>query len=516
MNEAATRPREHVLLPYQARWFALNRDGGEDHGRYRWIEKSRQTGVTWTEAARQVRVASSPNGRDCTYVSTSHVLAREYIDTVAMWARAFNRAAGAAGVVLLRDGADDILAHQVRFASGFTVTGISSNPAALRGRRGDVCVDEAAHHMRLEDLVTAAFACTTWGGRISLISTHAGTRNRFNTLGNEIKAGTARGKAMRVDIFQALRDGLFRRICKVSRRPWTAEAEAQFLADCLASPGAEEEFKVNPSEAGSVFYRGGLIEVCSRKGIPCAHLQRPPEWTLKDVATRTADTRAWCDQQLRPLVKGLKRDRMHYAGQDFARKRHLSAIWVLERAHDYTLSTPFWLELRNVPDEEQEIIAEYLLRGAHVGDGQPEVGLARAQLGGYAVDTTEGGGRVLADRLATRWGKREENEAGLIVSVNLNAPWYEREHHRLRQLLEERDLSIPADEGVTADLQSWRVSEKGGLELGPETKSLRDGLPRHGDTSIALLLAQSLAPDVAQPAKYQSLKRPSSRRGRLL
>jgi phage FluMu gp28-like protein len=93
----------------------------------------------------------------------------------------------------------------------------------------------------------------------------------------------------------------------------------------------------------------------------------------------------------------------------------------------------------------------------------------------------------------------------------LSGGWYEREHHRLRQRLEERDLTVPRDEDVGDDLRSWRVSESGKLELGPETKSKRDGLPRHGDTSVALLLAQSLAPDVPQAPKYRDLRRASPR-----
>lgn len=509
------QPREGVLLPYQREWYALGHDRAPDMGRYRWLEKSRQTGMTWTEALRQVMIASRSSGRDCAYVSTSHVLAREFIDVAAMWARAVNAQASAQGVVLLRDGADDILAHQIRFASGWSITGISSNAAALRGRHGEVCIDEAAHHMRLEEIVTAAFACTQWGGRITLLSTHNGVRNRFNTLGAEIKAGTSRGLTMRVDIHRALAEGLYRRICKISRRPWTPELEAQFLADCLASPGSAEEFEVNPSEAGATFYRRDLLETCAKPGAACLYLQRPQDWITCDPDARAAETRRWCDVQLRPVLKGLDRRKLHYLGQDFARKRHLSAIWILEQGDDMTLSTPFWVELRNVPDDEQEIVAEYLLRGSHVGDGQPEVGITKCRLGGFAIDATEGGGRNLAERLGGRWGRREDGPAGLIVAVSLNAGWYEREHHRLRRRFEERDLSIPRNEDVLDDLQSWRVAESGGFTLGPETKSKRDGLPRHGDTGVALLLAQSLAPDMVQAAKYRDVRRGGSRGARL-
>lgn len=498
---------DFALLPYQARWYAAGRHGD---ARWRWLEKSRQTGMTFTEGSRCAGLASlerSAGGKNCTYVSTSLVLAREFIGTVATWARGMQIAVTDAGLTVVRDGRDDILAHEVRFASGLTVRAASSNPAAMRGLRGEVVIDETGHHQHLDELLKAAFAVTTWGGRITCLSTHNGINNPFNKLGQDIKSGRKRGAWMRIDIHEALREGLYRRICKVERRPWSAEGEQQFLADCLASPGSAEEFEVNPSEGGAIFYRRDLLEACARDRTVCLYLQRPQEWITRDAEARAAETRAWCRQQLRPLLMGLDRKKLHVAGQDFARKRHLSAIWVLEQSPDMTLATAFWIELRNVPDEEQEIIAEYLMRGAHKGDGTPEVGITSCGCRGFAIDASEGGGRNLAERLGGRWGRREDNAAGLIVSVTLSSDWYERQHHRLRQRLEERDLSIPRNEDVLDDLQSWRVGKYGKLELGPETKSHRDGLPRHGDTSVALLLAQSLAPDVPQAPKYRTMRK---------
>ena len=129
------------------------------------------------------------------------------------------------------------------------------------------------------------------------------------------------------------------------------------------------------------------------------------------------------------------------------------------------------------------------------------------RLMGYAVDRTEGGGRNLGERLGDLYGRRKENEAGLIVEVVLSAGWYEGEHHRLRRRLEERDLSIPRDEDVIGDLQSWLVTERGHIELGPKTTSRRDKLQRHGDVGVALLLAQSLAAELPQAAKHREMQR---------
>ncbi len=495
--------RGKLLLPYQARWYAL---GAGSTAPWRWLEKARRTGMTWTEAVRQAMIASrsrAAGGRDCIYVSTSHVLARKYIQTVATWARALDMAVESAGVVMLANGRDDILAHQVRMESGYTVTGVTSNPAAMRGEGGEVCIDETAHHMRLPDLLEAAFALQRWGGSITCLSTHNGLHNPFKKLGDEIRAGTKRGATMRVDIHDALRDGLYRRVCKMNRRPWTEEGEAEYLADALASPGADQEFLVQPADAGATFYRSEMLEACAH---PAAylHLQRPPSWTTSAVDARTAQTRAWCTMHLRPLLRGLVRSKKHYIGQDCARRVDLSAIYVLAQESDLSLTTPFWIELRNVPYEEQAIIADYLLRGKHRDEDVPECKVPKVV--GYAIDVTEGGGANLAEGLGNRWGRRKENEAGLIVEITLSAPWYEREHHRLRARLEERDLQIPRDEDVLEDLQSWQQDERGRIALGPKTKSRRDGLQRHGDVGVALLLAQSIAPDVPQVSKFREIR----------
>lgn len=491
-------PRGRLLLPYQQRWYAL---GCTDPRPWRWLEKARRTGMTWSEAARHALIAASDRahgGRDCIYVSTSHLLARDYISSVAMWASMLHGAAvQSLGATLLRDGADDILAHQVRFESGFTVTGVSSNPAAMRGKGGETCIDETAHHVRLPALLEAAFALQQWGGSITCISTHNGKSNPFNKLGNEIKAGVQRGHHMRVDFETAVAQGLYRRVCKVNRRPWTAEGEARYVADALASPGAEQEFKAIAGEAGAAFYRYDLLTACARPAV-ILHLQRTKEWPLKSPADREADTRAWCAQHLRPAIKMLAGDKVHYIGKDFARRVDLSAIAVLEQDHDFSLGTPLVLELRNVPDDEQEIVSEYLLRGEG-GHGVP-------RCAGFAIDTTEGGGRNEAERLGARWGNRDLAPHGLIVPVRLSAGWYDKEHHRMRGRLEERDMWVPRDEDVLDDLQSWRISDNNALELGPKTTSSRDRLLRHGDVGVAILLAQSLAPDVAQAPKYRELQ----------
>ncbi|MEZ8102137.1 hypothetical protein [Vibrio bivalvicida] len=78
-----------VLLPYQKRWVA-------DESPLKIAEKSRRTGITWAEASDAALTAStsrSEGGTNHFYVGSNKEMAREFIDAVAMWAKAFNYAA---------------------------------------------------------------------------------------------------------------------------------------------------------------------------------------------------------------------------------------------------------------------------------------------------------------------------------------------------------------------------------------------------------------------------------------
>lgn len=78
-----------VLLPYQQRWIA-------DESPLKLAEKSRRTGITWAEAADATLTAAAAKeagGRNHFYVGSNKEMAREFIDAVAMWAKAFDKVA---------------------------------------------------------------------------------------------------------------------------------------------------------------------------------------------------------------------------------------------------------------------------------------------------------------------------------------------------------------------------------------------------------------------------------------
>jgi Mu-like prophage FluMu protein gp28 len=194
---------DEVLLGYQKRWIA-------DDSPLKIAEKSRRTGLTWAEAADAclcAGTARSEGGTNHFYVGSNKEMAREFIEAVAMWAKAFDRAAGEVQEEVLEDDDKDILTFVVYFASGFKVQALSSNPSNLRGMQGNVTIDEAAFHDRLAEVLKAALALTMWGAKVRLISTHNGVENLFNQLINDSRAGRKRYSVHTITLDDACAEG---------------------------------------------------------------------------------------------------------------------------------------------------------------------------------------------------------------------------------------------------------------------------------------------------------------------
>jgi len=459
-----------ALLDYQARWY-------HDPAKLLVGEKARQIGLTWTTAARKVMRAArarSAGGVSCFYVSTSHLLGREFIDDCTDWLGFLGAAATHVGSTMLRDGPKDILTHEIRFASGNVIRAITSNPAAFRGLTGAVTIDEAAFHPRLGDLLKAAFAVRTWGGELAVVSTHNGRENPFAHLVDEVRTGKRKGSVHRVTIHEAVRGGVFRRMCERAGVAWTPEGEADFVAECLASWGAAEEYLVIPASGDAVYLRRSLLEAAARH-FAVIRLALPEEHLFLPEADRLADRRGWFDAQVRPEIDAIQRGRVVAIGADVARSGDLSTFTVLAEDHALTKRAVVSIELRGVPFAEQWEILRLL------GEALQRPGAA-LKWAGLAIDGT-GLGAHLAEQALVAWG-----EASVEI-VKITGAWYDAAMPRLREALEERFLEIPADADVRDDLLQL-VMTPAGVRLGDHRrKDSRDGKPRHGDAAIALALA---------------------------
>ena len=226
-----------VLLPYQQAWIA-------DEAQLKVWEKSRRVGATWAEAADAVLRAAEVGGSNYFYISAAQDMAREFIEAVAMWAKAFSFAASAIGEGIWEDGVDPeagrrfIKTFEVSFPNGRRVLALSSRPTNLRGKQGNIGIDEAAFAPELAGLLKAAMAMLLWGNRVRIWSTHDGTENPFNALIQEIRAGK-RGSATvhRITFDDAVAQGLYRRVCLRKGVAWTQESQDKWVAEARAMYG---------------------------------------------------------------------------------------------------------------------------------------------------------------------------------------------------------------------------------------------------------------------------------------
>lgn len=186
-------------------------------------------------------------------------MARQYIEDVAYWAKAYNLACSGIECAI-EDEDKDILSYTIRFASGHVVTALSSRPANLRSKKGRIRIDEAAFHNDLEELIKAALAINMWGGKVAIWSTHNGKDNYFNQLIEKCKSKELNYSYHRYDLKAAIADGLYRRICLMSGQKWSIKGEIEWEEQLRKDYGinAREELDCIPFEAkgvGTVFKR---------------------------------------------------------------------------------------------------------------------------------------------------------------------------------------------------------------------------------------------------------------------
>jgi phage FluMu gp28-like protein len=476
-----------VLLGYQRAWV-------EDQAHLKVAEKGRRIGLTWAEAADDVLIASQALGSNVFYISATQDMAREYIDACAMWARAYNVAASEVAEGLFadegKDGAErNIKTYEITLPfSGHRIVALSSRPTNLRGKQGVIVIDEAAFAPDLAGLIKAAMAMLLWGDKVRIISTHDGAENPFAQLIAEVRAGK-RGKATvhHISFARAVADGLYRRVCLRRGLVWTAEAEAQWVAEARAFYGddAAEELDVIPSQSSGAYLSLVLIE---QRMVPWVQGTLPAlvrgKWddafAFLPEATRTYAVLGWLQENVAPVLALLNPARRHTMGEDFARSQNLTSLTFLEEGADLVRRPVLQLELFNCPFSCQEQILFFVL------DRLP-------RFRGGAMDAG-GNGSALAEKTAQRYGTE------LIERVMLTEGFYRDHMPKLKAALEDGTLvGIPRDAQLRDDLRAIKVingvprlkdgdsstsaaARAAAAETGAKMK-------RHGDFAISLFLA---------------------------
>ncbi len=460
------------------------------------VEKSRRIGATWGLAVEAVLMSASARdqgGMDTLYLGTSLDMAREFIDACADWSRALMPAAFDLEEFIFKDQAKaggedrDILAFRIKFAGGFQIIALSSAARSLRGRQGLVIIDEAAFHDELDEVLKAAIALTIWGGKVVVISTHNGFENPYHQLINEIRSGRRPGNVVRVDLDDAIRAGLYKRICAVTGKDWSLEGQDQWRAELVATYGddAEEELYCVPKDGSGSALSRALIEQRMTDQSPVIRWEKPASYAELPDHIREADCRDFCERELAPNLARLNPLLRSHLGEDFGRSGDLTVLWPLQVLPDLTRRTPFTVELRNIPFRQQEQILFYIL------DRLP-------RFSGAQMDA-RGNGQALAEFAMQRYG------ASYIEQVMLSVSWYRENMAQYKAAFEDATITLPRDEDIMSDHRDLiydkgviRLPEKGGRRRGS------DGKQRHGDSAIAGALAYAASLMDIVPMEFTS------------
>ena len=461
--------------------------------------------MTWGLASYCVLRAArhkSDGGMDAMYISYSQEMTREFIDACAMWAKAFAMAALDVEESLFEDTDEDgkthaIAAFRIRFASGFEILALSSAPRSLRGKQGLVVIDEAAFVEHLGELIKAAMAFLMWGGQVVICSTHDGVDNAFNELVEEIRAGRKPYQLMRVDLDDALAQGLFQRICLVRGMAWTPEAEAQWRAELIAfyGSGADEELFCIPSQGEGTWLSGPLIESRMNGTAPVLRFELPADYLQRTDAERRHLIGQIRDD-LEDAFEGLETGLLTGIGMDFARKVDLSVITALGIGPALRREALLVVELRRVPHREQFAILKA------IRDLFP-------RLIGMQIDAG-GSGSWIAEEAAREFG-------ALVEEVLFSEGWYREQMPPLKTAFEDDTILLPPDAEHLNDLRN--VKKVRGVPRVPDQRTGDTNAKRHGDFAISLALAYAATRMAAQEFDYRpapgSATRPRHQRGRL-
>ena len=493
-----------VLLPYQQKLLATT-------AMYQVtvVQKSRRTGYTWAVGADAVltsAAARSAGGMDTMYIGYNLEMTREFIDTCAMWAKAFSQVASEVEETVFEDvdqngESRNIKAFRITFASGYEIMALCSRPRSLRCKQGYVIVDEAAFHDELDALLKAAYAFLIWGGKVLVISTHDGDANPFNVLVEEIKKGRKPYALITLDFDQALKDGLYQRICLVTGKDWLPEGEGQWREEIIAiyGDGADEELFVIPSTGSGAFIPGVMIERQQVDGIPVLRWECDQPFHQLADHLREAEAREYCEREILPLMEHLDPKLMSFFGEDFAMSGDLTVVWPIQIQQNMVRRPPFTLEMRNVPYAQQRQILWYILDR-----------LPRFVAG--AMDAT-GNGAPLAQETATRYGLERINQ------VKINAPWYRDVMLPFKGAFEDRLVELPRDVDVYNDHRAIKmvrgiahvVRESSVAGKGEDAAKSKAKKQRHGDAAIAHLMAWVASKmDVAEYSYTEAIPRRSA------
>lgn len=177
--------------------------------------------------------------------------------------------------------------------------------------------------------------------------------------------------------------------------------------------------------------------------------------------------------QVKRAVEHCRDDELHAAGYDPARKRDPAVLTLLAIEKMLRRRSALTVEMRNVPFDEQKRVARIVF-------GAP-------RMIGAAIDAT-GMGMNLAEDLGREFGLREDEQgAGLVWAITLNAGWYNTHMPPLKAAFEDDMIALARDVEHMGDLRLVKIIR--GVPQVPAEREGQSGNKRHGDFAVGLGLA---------------------------
>lgn len=187
------------LLPYQSRWV-------EDRSTLKLALHARKIGMTSAAAAEAAAEAKA--GVEVHYIALGRQGARAFEDD-------YCAAAGSPARAI-----------ECHVLDARTEAGRD----AVRLLRGLVIIDDAAWRDDFNDLMACLAGPLMMGARVAVISSYR-EGSAFLDLVGSVRAGERQANVHEISIYDAIADGLYKRICSVSGEEWSEKSQAGWLTN---------------------------------------------------------------------------------------------------------------------------------------------------------------------------------------------------------------------------------------------------------------------------------------------
>ncbi|EPG6567181.1 hypothetical protein P2123_003779, partial [Citrobacter freundii] len=305
------------------------------------------------------------------------------------------------------------------------------------------------------------------------------------------RAGKKRYSVHHVDIETAITEGLYQRICQVTKKVWSVEAEAEWLANLLSDTATEEdareEYYCEPKNGGGVYIARSLRERAARGPTVVLRFTGTADFNAMPDGLRRVDMQEWLETVVLPELEKLPQNLRHCLGEDFARNGDLTVFAPVTVNDDTTRNVPFLVELSNVPFKQQEQALFYICDRLPRRDG-------------IKLDA-RGNGQYLAEQAAEKYGDEVEQ-------VQLSVKYYRENMPRFRAAFEDNELVLPKHEDVITDLGAIQLY-RGVPGIDDARTTGTDGRKRHGDSAIAIFLGFLASREDCRRYEVHKLKKPS-------